>query len=140
MLRIAQSMLRRLVDAAEAAYPEEACALLVGELGLGDCRRVGRIELAANVADDRRSRFEVDPGLRIGLMRELRGGGDRIVGVWHSHPDHPALPSATDRAMAYEPDLVWLITAVNSGQALQTAAFAVNDYGPGFRPLALVLD
>ncbi len=25
-----------------------------------------------------------------------------VVGIWHSHPDHPAEPSATDRAGAWE--------------------------------------
>jgi len=24
------------------------------------------------------------------------------VGIWHSHPDHPARPSETDRAAAWE--------------------------------------
>ncbi|HUN52191.1 MAG TPA: M67 family metallopeptidase [Candidatus Sulfotelmatobacter sp.] len=140
MLHLAQPLLRRLVEAGEAAYPEEACALLVGRGGIGDIRHVERIELSANVADDRQSRFEVDPGLRIGLERELRGGSRRIVGVWHSHPDGAAAPSATDAAMAFEPDLVWLITAVAGGQAVASAAFAVNDHGPGFRPLALLSD
>jgi desampylase len=139
MLHLAQGLLQRLVEAGEAAYPEEACALLVGRAGLGDIRHVERIELAANVADDRRRRFEVDPGLRIGLERELRGTHRRVIGVWHSHPDHPAQPSATDAAMAFEPDLVWLITAVIGGQAAASAAFAVCDHGPGFRPLALLL-
>lgn len=140
MLHLAQTLLKRLAEAGEAAYPEEACALLVGTAGLGDIRHVDRIELSANVAADRRRRFEVDPGLRIGLERELRGGRQRVIGVWHSHPDHAARPSATDEAMAFEPDLVWLITAVAGGQAVASAAFAVNDHGPGFRPLALLLD
>ena len=132
--------MRRLVEAAEAAYPEEACALLVGTAGIGDIRHVERVELSDNVATDRLSRFEVDPGLRIGLERELRGGARRIVGVWHSHPDGAAAPSATDAALACEPELVWLITAVAGGEAVATAAFAVNDHGPGFRPLALLSD
>jgi hypothetical protein len=34
-----------------------------------------------------------------------------------------AEPSAADAAMIYEPDLVWLITAVVAGQAVQTTAF-----------------
>ncbi|MGH8508908.1 MAG: Mov34/MPN/PAD-1 family protein, partial [Gammaproteobacteria bacterium] len=34
--------------------------------------------------------------------RDARARGLEIVGVWHSHPDHPAEPSETDRAAAWE--------------------------------------
>ena len=123
MLWLTLEQTKRLVDAAEAAHPEEACALLIGRRGLGLNFRVSRVEISPNVAADRRRRFEVDPGLRIGLERELRGKADQVIGVWHSHPNGLAEPSAADAAMIYEPDLVWLITAVVAGQAIHTAAF-----------------
>jgi len=138
MLQIALADLRRLSEAAETSYPEEACALLVGRIGLGDQRRVTRLELSRNLAGDRQRRFEIDPGLRIGLERELRGGDERLIGVWHSHPDGPAAPSATDLAMVYEPDLIWLITAVAAGQAVLTLAYLPRQDGSGFRPLEIL--
>jgi proteasome lid subunit RPN8/RPN11 len=130
--------LKRLVDLAESAYPDEACALLVGRRLLGDHYRVSRVEPARNVAPDPRRRFEVDRGLRIGLERELRGKPQQVIGAWHSHPDGPAAPSAVDAARIYEPELVWLITAVSGGQALQSAAF-LPARGGGFRPLPLAI-
>ncbi|HYM30062.1 MAG TPA: M67 family metallopeptidase [Candidatus Cybelea sp.] len=139
MLLISAGHMKHLTDAAEAAYPHEACGLLVGRTGVGAQRVVERIEISGNVAADTLTRFEVDPGLRIGIERELRGGPKCVLGVWHSHPDHPAAPSETDLAMAYEPDLVWLITAVYAGQAVQTAAFMVRDGGGGFRSFAMLM-
>ncbi|MCW5752319.1 MAG: M67 family metallopeptidase [Alphaproteobacteria bacterium] len=139
MLLLGVRDLKALIDAAEAAYPEEACALLVGRRGPGDRIFVERIVQSRNVAEDRRRRFEVDPGLRIGLERELRGGPLAVVGVWHSHPDGPARLSATDLASAYEPELAWLLTMVAGGQALHSAAYLLNDWGDGFRPLDLII-
>jgi proteasome lid subunit RPN8/RPN11 len=134
MLWIAAKDLKRLVDLAEATYPEEACALLVGRRGVADSYRVTRVEPAANVAPDRGRRFEVDPGLRMGLERELRGGTEQVIGVWHSHPDGLPVPSAWDAGNIHEPRMAWLITAVAGGQALASAAFvpaAANFFGAG---------
>ena len=141
MLWLRPDHLRQLVVLAEATAPEEACALLIGRKGLGDDWRVTRIEASANVADDRVRRFEVDPGLRIGLERELRGGEQKVLGVWHSHTNGRSEPSAEDAARVFEPELVWLITAVADGEALHTAAWApLSDVpGAGFRPIELRL-
>jgi proteasome lid subunit RPN8/RPN11 len=143
MLWIASADLKKLVDLAEASYPDEACALLVGRRGIGGLYRVTRVEPALNVAADKRRRFEVDPGLRMGLERELRNGPEQVIGVWHSHPDGPPEPSAWDAQSILEPGLAWLITALSGGQALNSAAYvpvAVGLFGVpggGFRAIGL---
>lgn len=141
MLWLHADHLRKLVMLAESAAPEEACALLIGHRNLGDDWRVSRIEASRNVADDRLRHFEVDPGLRIGLERELRGGEQKVLGVWHSHTDGRSEPSAEDAARVYEPELIWLITAVSDGEALHTAAWAPSADAAGvtFRPVELRL-
>lgn len=121
--------LARIKSAAEQAYPRECCGLLVGHGGGGDFT-VTRIEPSANVeTSGAPDRFEIDPGLRIRLQRGLRGGPGAIIGHYHSHPDHAAEPSATDRAMAYEPEMVWLITAVEGGKAGASRAFVIGADG-----------
>jgi [CysO sulfur-carrier protein]-S-L-cysteine hydrolase len=126
-----------IVAAAEAAYPRECCGLLAGRTTPGGIL-VTRVVASRNTADgDQRDRFEVDPQVRFDLMRALEGSDERLVGHYHSHPDHPAIPSATDRRMAHEPDLVWLITAVAAGRATATRAWRpvakVSGFGdPGF--------
>ena len=137
MILIPLDGLRAVSAAAEAAYPEEACGLLVGRRIPGGHARVTRVEAAANVAADRRTGFEVDPGLRIGLERELRGTDQVIVGHYHSHPDGPARPSATDLAKAFELDLIWLIVAVVRRQASQVLAFTPRLDRSGFREIAI---
>ena len=137
MIALSLNQLKAIADAAEAAYPAEACGLLVGVKRPGDHWRVGRVEPARNVATDPSRAFEVDPGLRIGLERELRGTDRQVIGHYHSHPDSPARPSATDLAMVHEPDLVWLIVAVAGGQASQTLAYVARLDGTGFREIAI---
>lgn len=117
-------LLRIIVDAAEAAYPEESCGLLIGP-GTGPARLV-RVEPSANLAADRRTGFEIDPALRFRLMRELVGSNEQILGHYHSHPDCASTPSACDLAMAYEPEFIWIITSVFDGHAMSTRAYRLD--------------
>jgi proteasome lid subunit RPN8/RPN11 len=122
---------------AERAFPEECCGLLVGNADADGAVLVSAVVPGANLSSDRRLGFEVDPQLRFDLMRRLRGSDQRIVGHYHSHPDGPAEPSATDRARAIEPALVWLIVAVADGRAGPIAAFRpAADAGTGSTPLS----
>ena len=124
--------------AAAAAYPEERCGLLVGQMASDGALHVSRAVATANVAaGDRARRFEVDPAARFRLMRDLRESEVAMVGHYHSHPDHPAVPSAYDLSMVFEPDLVWLIVAVAQGCAGEIAAFRPKADGSGFTPLSL---
>ena len=108
MIRIAASALAALRAHCVRARPEEACGLLVGA---GD--RIARAEPAENVAEDRLRRFEVDPRLLLRLHRELRGGPEQVLGVYHSHPQGQPEPSATDLARALDRELVWLIVGAD---------------------------
>lgn len=144
MLSLPHPLLKAIIDAAETAYPKECCGLLVGRDDGAGSLLVTRVVESPNLAEGSgRDRFEVDPQIRFNVMRQLDEEANngaarhRIIGHYHSHPDHPAQPSATDLQMAYEPDLVWLITSVVDGQATLTTAHAVTPDGSQFHPLPL---
>lgn len=131
MIVIPAVVLDEIAAAAEAAYPEECCGLLIGHVDNGGGDDAGdrdRVHVTRPVAsrnvttEPRRDRFEVDPALRFAVMRELGEGPERIVGHYHSHPDHPAEPSARDAEMAFEPDLVWVIVALADGRVVDMQA------------------
>ena len=85
-----------------AEYPREACGLLVGAAHLEGVE-VARAELARNLERERaHDRFVLAPEDWLRIEEAARADGLDVVGVWHSHPDHPALPSVTDLAAAWE--------------------------------------
>ncbi|MEO5374152.1 MAG: M67 family metallopeptidase [Alphaproteobacteria bacterium] len=131
--------LARIRAEAEAAYPAECCGLLVGRIAADGV--LARAVAGRNLlAGESRDRFEVDPALRLRLMREFRGTPETVVGHYHSHPDHPPRPSAHDLAMVFEPDLVWLIVAVTGGHAGEAGAFLPTADQRGFDRLILKSD
>ncbi|MBI5164053.1 MAG: M67 family metallopeptidase [Magnetospirillum sp.] len=136
-LQIAATELASIAAAAVAAYPAEACGLLVGR---GDRTiLVTRVAAAANLLAGSGDRFELDPAVRLAVEKAVRGTEERVVGHWHSHPDAAARPSAIDRAMAFEPELVWLIVPVIAGQAGPPTAWRPTADGNAFRPLPLTV-
>ena len=138
MILIPRPLLKQIIETAEAAYPEEGCGLLIGYSEPPEDIIVTQIEISPNVAEEGTAgRFEVSPQLRLRVMRELEGGPERIIGHFHSHPDAPAQPSPRDLERAWEPGLVWLITAVLDGQAIHTTAHVLDSEGRQFREITL---
>jgi len=98
------------------AYPSECCGLLIGgEAANGDLQ-IHEVVRSPNLDAAGGARaFEVDPALILAWHKKTRGTAQRILGHYHSHPDEPAQPSATDLARAWEPGQVWLIMTVLGG-------------------------
>jgi proteasome lid subunit RPN8/RPN11 len=88
----------RMLAHVRAGYPFEACGALLGRGG--DVHRVAPLE--NRETEKPRVRYAIDPRDLVTLDREARGEGLEIVGYFHSHPDHPARPSETDRQRAAE--------------------------------------
>ena len=109
-----------MVEHARQERPRECCGLLVGGRG--------RITVAVplrNLARGR-TRYRVDPAAHIALQRVLRviAPGTSIVGVYHSHPHGPAVPSETDVAEALYPDWIHVIIGLQSGRP-KTRGFTI---------------
>ena len=139
MLSLTAVQFATLGGLAEAAFPREACALLVGIDHDDGLIKVQRVVPADNVAAEPERGFEIDPAAHIALLRELREGNapERIVGHWHSHPNGRPEPSATDAAMVHDPGLVWLISAVDAaGRAQSPRAFRPQPDGR-FEPITV---
>jgi proteasome lid subunit RPN8/RPN11 len=101
-LLLAEELREHLRAAVQAGYPRETCGLLIGRQD-GGGTTVREVIRARNLCTARASdRYELDPKDFLAADREARAAGLEIVGIWHSHPDHPARPSETDRAGAWQ--------------------------------------
>ena len=110
---------------ARAAYPEEACGILVGRRD-GERVRVRQALPCANYAptEERRRRFEIEPRAVLNVQRALRGTQQAIVGFYHSHPGTPPEPSRTDMLyLRHWPETVWLIASVDATRGTHLRAW-----------------
>lgn len=123
----------------ERGYPDEICGLLLGE-HIGADRVVRDVVPADNVWDDlgeHRRRFRIAPEVYLREERRARAAGWEIVGFYHSHPDHPARPSETDREHAW-PTYSYVIQSVAGGRAAAICSWRLNDDRFGYEQEALI--
>jgi proteasome lid subunit RPN8/RPN11 len=123
----------------EAAYPQEACGLLGGRWD-DPSRTVLALEPLRNSrVDSARNRYLIDPeAYRRAEARLARDELD-VIGVYHSHPEHPAIPSEFDREHAW-PRLSYVIVEVTSGQARTVRSWVLADDRAAFAEEAVTIE
>ncbi len=123
ILEIDEQTLRKIQAHGEAAYPEEGAGLLIG-MQDGEMRRVNAIYGLENSreADARHNRYLLTPQDYARGEQEADRLGLDVVGVFHSHPDHPSQPSEFDREWAM-PWFSYVITSVDKGRAASTRSW-----------------
>ena len=108
-----------------AGYPHETCGLMIGKRGNGGIV-IKRVVQAKNLNRERaHDRYELDPLDFLAADTEARDLGLEVLGVWHSHPDHPARPSETDRAAAW-PDWSYVIVSVTGAGVQDMRSWRLN--------------
>ena len=97
MIRLDAETVAAIREHGRAAYPEECCGALLGTADSGAVRvsRVERIENASR--EERRRRYVIAPLEYVRVERLADADGLSVLGFYHSHPDHPAVPSEYDR-------------------------------------------
>ena len=126
----------RLRAYAEAGYPDEVCGFLLGSMDL--TRRVfevGETRPAVNRRGSRADRrYRIDPRDYRAAEREAEERGLELVGIYHSHPDAPAVPSEYDREHAW-PNSAYVIVPVEDGRAGGLRAWLLAEDRSGFDEL-----
>jgi proteasome lid subunit RPN8/RPN11 len=135
-LRLSGALLEQIRRHGEAAYPAECCGAMLGIPDAEGLKDVVRLSPAVNRRTDDPHRYLIAPEDLRRLEAEARVEGLEIVGYYHSHPDHPARPSAFDTEHAW-PWYSYLIVRVNRGSAAEAASWVLDDERPLMHPESL---
>jgi proteasome lid subunit RPN8/RPN11 len=111
----------------ERAWPNECCGFLFG-LREGGEKRVDFFLAAENAreAGEQYHRFVITPEEFMRAEKEARLKNREVLGIYHSHPDHPALPSDYDREQAL-PFYSYVIVAIQGGRAAALTSWELTD-------------
>jgi proteasome lid subunit RPN8/RPN11 len=124
-LQLPGSLRASLEQWAQAGYPDETCGLLIGQRYSAGST-IKRVTQAKNLNLERtRDRYLLDPQHFLAADNAAREHGMEVLGVWHSHPDHPARPSDTDREAAW-PEWSYLILAVTRNGVQEIRSWRLN--------------
>ncbi|MBD2042446.1 Mov34/MPN/PAD-1 family protein [Microcoleus sp. FACHB-672] len=121
-----------------SAYPEECCGLLVGRLFNGGKILVevwpaenawsAEASLAVSGEEEfsKKRRYEIPAQFMFEAQRKARDLDLSIIGIYHSHPDNPAIPSECDRQYAW-PQYSYIIVSVQQGKAQDLQSWSLDD-------------
>jgi len=127
MLEISPELLRQIRAHGEQAYPEEGAGFLLGK-DKGDQRQVIAILGLDNAREQaaRHNRYLLTPQDYLDGEDEAARHGLDVLGVFHSHPDHPNRPSEFDREWAM-PWFSYVITSVDHGRAVGSRSWRLAE-------------
>ena len=95
MVQVLRSIYDAMIGHALEERPNECCGLLAGTNGV-----ISRIYRTANVAENKRVRYEAAPLDIARILDDIESAHEEHLGIYHSHPRSEARPSATDRRLA----------------------------------------
>lgn len=114
VLKISKELTVRMEAHLEEAYPGEGAGFLLGADG-----EVKDVLLLENAREEeaRHNRFLITPEDYLKAEMKAVDLGVDLIGVFHSHPDCPNVPSEYDREWA-QPFFSYIITRVDKGKAV----------------------
>jgi len=130
-------------------YPNECCGMLLGHAD-GAAKQVSEVVPLRNLRHDparaqellplddpgresEKNRFLIDPQEQLRVEKDARARGLDVLGYYHSHPDHPALPSNYDREHAW-PWYSYVILSVEQGEARELTSWVLSEDRARFDP------
>lgn len=138
-IHIPKSLVEQINRHGEMDYPHECCGFIYGRVS-EDERHITELRMQSNEREDsRENRFLITPDEFLLAERYARKTGLDMLGVYHSHPDHPAIPSEFDREHAW-PWYTYLIVSVNEGEAGVLKGWQLREDRSGYDELELTIE
>ena len=128
MIELSHETELQIREEGEATYPNECCGVLFGHFtASGDAKVTAILPIEnAREAEAQYNRFVITADDSLRAERAAQKLGVDVLGFYHSHPDHPAIPSEYDRQHAL-PFYAYIIVAVANGQARELTSWQLSN-------------
>src|SRR5436189_1791195 len=107
-------------------FPDECCGFLFGT-EKGNHRYISDILIVNNSKEgDKKRRFEISAKDYLKAEQYADQNDLQLLGVYHSHPNHPAIPSEHDRVAA-QPYFSYIIISVKEKMIADIRSWQLNE-------------
>jgi proteasome lid subunit RPN8/RPN11 len=117
-----RQLVNQILDHSQTSPDVEVCGLIAARNG-----RPIRAIAIDNVSDQPQRLFAMDPASQIEAQRKMRGQGEELFGIYHSHPRSPAEPSAIDLEQAAYPEALYIIVSLQTQDVLEMRGFRLQN-------------
>lgn len=127
MIELTHKIAKQIGTEGEKAYPNECCGALFGHFSeQGDARVTTILPIVnSRESEEQYHRFIITADDSLLAERAALAQRLNVVGYYHSHPDHPAIPSEFDREHAL-PFYAYIIVAVAQRQAVALTSWRLT--------------
>lgn len=144
ILTISRQHFQLMITHAEQTYPHECCGLMMGQIHENGDKQLVEIiptenawnaetsknfeilETSQEVVTTTEHYFTISPQAMLKAQKQGRDRNLVIIGIYHSHPDHPAIPSEFDRVYAWS-EYSYVIISVEKGKATDLQNWSLED-------------
>ncbi len=124
-IKVTQSHLEKIQTYLESCYPEEGCCILMGGFE-NNIKILKEIIPVRNASKKKRIHYSIDPLEYSKVEKECKERCLKIIGVAHSHPENPAIPSDYDKQNSW-PFFSYIIISVKSGKSDSVKSWILKD-------------
>ena|SRR5215831_4882005 len=127
MINIEPVARKLMIQDAIDAFPDECCGFLLGKEDRNGHRIITDILVVDNAKEgDKRRRFVIAPLDYLKAEQHAEENNLLLLGIYHSHPNHPAIPSEHDRISA-QPYFSYIIISVLDSKLGPIRSWRLND-------------
>jgi proteasome lid subunit RPN8/RPN11 len=142
MLKLTSELIQQIDNHGVASFPYEGCGVLLGRVENGNniVEAIMPVPNRWENEEEKRYRFLISDADMLHVELEAADQGLDVVGIFHSHPDHPPIASPRDLDWAAWPGYSYLITEVREGKSKQSRSWQLLGDRSGFVEEQLEVD
>jgi proteasome lid subunit RPN8/RPN11 len=126
MINISEEATQQIHEDALQSFPYECCGFLFGH-EKDETRTITKIKRVNNISnEDQRRRFTISATDYIQAEEYAEVNNLSLLGIYHSHPNHPSVPSETDRISA-QPFFSYVIISVIKDIVCDASSWRLNE-------------
>ena len=138
-IQLSEKLMDEIHQHAKLDFPQECCGVMVG-LAKGDEKQITLLHRASNTHEDgHERRYLISPDELRAIDKSARANGATIIGIYHSHPNHPSIPSGYDKEWAW-PWYSYIIVSVMDGIPTNTTSWVLLDDRSAFEPESITIN
>jgi proteasome lid subunit RPN8/RPN11 len=141
MVYLTKEHIREIEAHGERTFPHECGGMIIGRFENDGSKSVVELLPMENAMDaaEQHNRVLILPKDVLRAERYARAQKLDVIGYYHSHPDHPAIPSQFDLDHAL-PVWTYIIVSVESGKAVDTRAWEMENDRSKFNEEEIFID
>ncbi len=136
MIKIKEQLINRIKENGEKTYNAECCGAIFGKPDNGIYVITELLEFNNEREDNPERRYLISPKQYMHSERIAAEKNLNLLGFYHSHPDHPAIPSQFDTEHAF-PNFIYMIVSIQNGKAENLTSWKLFEDRNGFEELEM---